>query len=915
MSESKESNDKETVSLGLKAKSMSFPKLFGRSFKRNNTIISNPTSTSTSTPNHNSTIIPSLFSFSSSSLEESHDMPCDTNPLYNKHGNQENPKNISNQKDITSKENNSVVMNQDACETNSAENVTRFHRFRNIFSSNNTSTSSAITTSNEGDLDENKKSSKNKNPDAEQSLSGLSISSRIMGRLPSFHYFSKESSGSPAVSPSSKVNPNVEQLLLSQAGCEDFSEPVELIQEPSNISKIVGINNISSDSASSKGKEQISEQENVSSKEHKELKEEDEDYFSSRRRTTSSPVLPCNDNRTTSINHSSILSTPTGDNSVGSSNISFGSNNPFRYQNAQALSPSKEISNLTNSKAMSYFPAQSVTSIATNDMSSTTSSLPKNTTRNQNLTNFRNSSFQPRSLSNISLDNIRENEAVNIFDDKRNSSVIATPPFKRTSSSVLPIMKSLDTTIEEMNDSLNKKPLPTSNSETTLNKNYYNNEKKDLENTKHLISDLGEPKRSYRLRTKSFGNKFKEAIVTPQSFEKIKVLGRGDVGTVYLVRERKTNRLYAMKIFSKSDMIRRKKIKRILAEQEILATSNHPFIVTLYHSFQTEDYLYLCMEYCMGGEFFRALQTRKTKTISENDARFYISEVIAALEYLHLLGFIYRDLKPENILLHQSGHIMLSDFDLSIQAPNSRTPQMVKTQDSLVDTKIDGFRTNSFVGTEEYIAPEVIRGKGHTGAVDWWTLGILAYEMLYGFTPFKGKDAKQTFANILTKDITFPNNNEVSRTCKDMIKKLLIKNESKRLGSKSGAADLKKHPFFKKVKWSFLRNQEPPLIPVLDESGYEFSSLSKNNNKSSKGNDGGSDPDMNEKDIFTEEIEYDDDVADDDPFHDFNSMSLMTPEKENEPILFGDNTSYGKISYTVNANRSRSNSNRNFFRR
>lgn len=213
-------------------------------------------------------------------------------------------------------------------------------------------------------------------------------------------------------------------------------------------------------------------------------------------------------------------------------------------------------------------------------------------------------------------------------------------------------------------------------------------------------------------------------------------------------------------------MIKRNKIKRALAEQEILATSNHPFIVTLYHSFQSEDYLYLCMEYCSGGEFFRALQTRPGKCISEDDARFYAAEVTAALEYLHLMGFIYRDLKPENILLHQSGHIMLSDFDLSKQSDPGGKPTMIlgkgngtsSTSLPTIDTKscIANFRTNSFVGTEEYIAPEVIKGSGHTSAVDWWTLGILIYEMLYGTTPFKGKNRNATFANILREDIPFP---------------------------------------------------------------------------------------------------------------------------------------------------------------
>ena len=235
-------------------------------------------------------------------------------------------------------------------------------------------------------------------------------------------------------------------------------------------------------------------------------------------------------------------------------------------------------------------------------------------------------------------------------------------------------------------------------------------------------------------------------------------------------------------------MIKRNKIKRALAEQEILATSNHPFIVTLYHSFQSEDYLYLCMEYCSGGEFFRALQTRPGKCIPEDDARFYAAEVTAALEYLHLMGFIYRDLKPESmfppfptihradhfsylmsiiadILLHQSGHIMLSDFDLSKQSDPGGKPTMIigkngTSTSSLptIDTKscIANFRTNSFVGTEEYIAPEVIKGSGHTSAVDWWTLGILIYEMLYGTTPFKGKNRNATFANILREDIPFP---------------------------------------------------------------------------------------------------------------------------------------------------------------
>ncbi|KAF1817226.1 serine/threonine-protein kinase-like protein nrc-2 [Eremomyces bilateralis CBS 781.70] len=330
---------------------------------------------------------------------------------------------------------------------------------------------------------------------------------------------------------------------------------------------------------------------------------------------------------------------------------------------------------------------------------------------------------------------------------------------------------------------------------------------------------------AFRRTYSSNSIKVRNVEVGPGSFDKIKMIGKGDVGKVYLVREKKSSRLYAMKVLSKKEMIKRNKIKRALAEQEILATSNHPFIVTLYHSFQSEDHLYLCMEYCSGGEFFRALQTRPNKSVDEDAARFYAAEVTAALEYLHLMGFIYRDLKPENILLHQSGHIMLSDFDLSKQSDAGGKPGMVLGRNGsssnglpAVDTKacIADFRTNSFVGTEEYIAPEVIKGCGHTSAVDWWTLGILIYEMLYGTTPFKGKNRNATFANILRDEVPFSEGSgapSVSTLCKSLIRKLLIKDELRRLGSRAGASDVKAHPFFRSTQWALLRHMKPPIIP------------------------------------------------------------------------------------------------------
>ena len=309
----------------------------------------------------------------------------------------------------------------------------------------------------------------------------------------------------------------------------------------------------------------------------------------------------------------------------------------------------------------------------------------------------------------------------------RDSLVPPVSPFQRTLRRVAsaPLVNRL----------LNEPSTRAPNSEALPNK------EKQFDINDHIgeLNILGRPRTLTQGRVYSHAaTKVLDVTVDQSCFEKIRLLGKGDVGKVFLVKEKASKRLYAMKVLSKKEMIERNKIKRALAEQEILATSNHPFIVTLYHSFQSKDHLFLCMEYCMGGEFFRALQTRESKCISEHDAKFYAAEVTAALEYLHLMGFIYRDLKPENILLHQSGHIMLSDFDLSKQSESTKNPEIFFSKAALnssngptLDTKacIDGFRTNSFVGTEEYIAPEVIRGKGHTGAVDWWTLGIFMYEI------------------------------------------------------------------------------------------------------------------------------------------------------------------------------------------
>jgi len=271
----------------------------------------------------------------------------------------------------------------------------------------------------------------------------------------------------------------------------------------------------------------------------------------------------------------------------------------------------------------------------------------------------------------------------------------------------------------------------------------------------------------------------------------------------------------------KKEMLERNKVKRCLTEREILATANHPFIVTLYYSFQSSDHLYFVMEYCAGGEFFRALQKQPHKCLPEDHARFYAAEVLLALEYLHMMGFIYRDLKPENILLHENGHIQLTDFDLSKQAAQTVHPSLIKTSLFSKTPKVVAvpeMTTNSFVGTEEYIAPEVIEGFGHTSAVDWWTFGILIYEMVYGSTPFKGENRKDTFKHILDGEhfLKLPDAPVLSADGKHILKRLLVGDPKKRLGGEHGAADIKEQKWFKnKINFALIRNEKPPLIPKL----------------------------------------------------------------------------------------------------
>ncbi|KAF8010661.1 hypothetical protein BT93_J1345 [Corymbia citriodora subsp. variegata] len=320
-------------------------------------------------------------------------------------------------------------------------------------------------------------------------------------------------------------------------------------------------------------------------------------------------------------------------------------------------------------------------------------------------------------------------------------------------------------------------------------------------------------------------------------FRPLKPLGSGDTGSVHLVELCGTGQFFAMKAMDKSAMLNRNKVHRACAEREILDMLDHPFLPALYASFQTKTHICLITDYYPGGELFLLLDKQPQKVLKEDAVRFYAAEVVVALEYLHCQGVIYRDLKPENVLLQSNGHISLTDFDLScltsckpqllIPSTDEKKKKKKKKKKKGPETPIfmaEPMRaSNSFVGTEEYIAPEIIRGAGHTSAVDWWALGILLYEMLYGHTPFRGKTRQKTFTNILHKDIKFPGSKPVSLHTKQLIYRLLHRDPKDRLGSHEGADEIKRHPFFRSVNWALVRCMEPPELdaPLCGEDNAE----------------------------------------------------------------------------------------------
>lgn len=280
------------------------------------------------------------------------------------------------------------------------------------------------------------------------------------------------------------------------------------------------------------------------------------------------------------------------------------------------------------------------------------------------------------------------------------------------------------------------------------------------------------------------------------------MIGKGSFGKVLLVRKKDTDKVYAMKVLNKKTIIERNEVEHTKSEKNILMKLSHPFLVGLHYSFQTPEKLYFIMDYVNGGELFYHLQ--KDRKFSEERVRFYAAEISTGLEYLHNNGVIYRDLKPENLLLTNEGHIIMTDFGLSKEGLNSSDD-----------------RTATFCGTPEYLAPEILEGKGYGKAVDWWSFGTLVFEMLTGLPPFYCEDVQQMYSKIMTAELIIPDS--VSANAADLVTKLLERDPEKRL---QNPEIIKTHPFFSSIDWVRLINKEipPPFVPDVKDEG-DFSNI------------------------------------------------------------------------------------------
>ncbi|XP_013642173.1 probable serine/threonine protein kinase IRE [Brassica napus] len=317
-----------------------------------------------------------------------------------------------------------------------------------------------------------------------------------------------------------------------------------------------------------------------------------------------------------------------------------------------------------------------------------------------------------------------------------------------------------------------------------------------------------------------------------EDFEIIKPISRGAFGRVFLARKRATGDLFAIKVLKKADMIRKNAVESILAERNILISIRNPFVVRFFYSFTCRENLYLVMEYLNGGDLFSLL--KNLGCLDEDMARIYIAEVVLALEYLHSVNIIHRDLKPDNLLINQDGHIKLTDFglskvglinstdDLSGDASLGNSEFLAEDGSTQHSQDKDSRKKHAVVGTPDYLAPEILLGMGHGKTADWWSVGVILFEVLVGIPPFNAETPQQIFENIINRDIPWPNvPDEISYEAYDLINKLLTENPVQRLGA-TGAGEVKQHHFFKDINWDTLARQKAMFVPSAEPQDTSY---------------------------------------------------------------------------------------------
>ncbi|XP_039184525.1 rho-associated protein kinase 1 isoform X3 [Crotalus tigris] len=323
-----------------------------------------------------------------------------------------------------------------------------------------------------------------------------------------------------------------------------------------------------------------------------------------------------------------------------------------------------------------------------------------------------------------------------------------------------------------------------------------------------LVYDLDFPALRKNKNIDTFLTKYKDTInkvrdlrMKAEDYEVVKVIGRGAFGEVQLVRHKSSRKVYAMKLLSKFEMIKRSDSAFFWEERDIMAFANSPWVVQLFYAFQDDRYLYMVMEYMPGGDLVNLMSNYD---VPEKWARFYTAEVVLALDAIHSMGFIHRDVKPDNMLLDKSGHLKLADFGTC----------MKMNKEGMV-------RCDTAVGTPDYISPEVLKSQGGDGyygrECDWWSVGVFLYEMLVGDTPFYADSLVGTYSKIMNhkNSLSFPDDNEISKDAKNLICGFLTDREV-RLG-RNGMEEIKRHPFFKNDQWSWenLRDTVAPVVPDL----------------------------------------------------------------------------------------------------